>query len=92
MNKYLNALDNPSGDEWVPIEQFMKNTYIPNFKLQKLLDESIVISDLEILDEFRKRSLDYTLTALHITAALVSKEDTEPTQNEIIERYNKIKF
>ena len=41
--------------------------------------------------EFKNRNLDYTLTALHITSALVSKEDSEPTQNEIIERYNKIK-
>ena len=91
LNKYLNALANPSGDEWVPIEQFMKNTYIPNFKLQKLLDESIVISEDEIIAEFKNKNLDYTLTALHITSALVSKENSEPTQNEIIEKYNKIK-
>ena len=42
--------------------------------------------------EFKKRNLDYTITALHVTSALVSKEDSEPTQNEIIERYNKIKW
>ena len=91
LNKYLNALANPSGDEWIPIEQFMKNTYIPNFKLQKLIDESILISEDEVMAEFKNRNLDYTLTALHITSALVSKEDSEPTQDEIIERYNKIK-
>ena len=91
LNKYLNALANPNGDEWVPIEQFMKNTYIPNFKLQKLIDESIIISKDEVMAEFKNRNLDYTLTALHVTSALVSKEDSEPTQDEIIERYNKIK-
>ena len=91
LNKYLNALANPNGDEWVPIEQFMKNTYIPNFKLQKLIDESIVITKDEVMAEFNNRNLDYTLTALHVTSALVSKEDSEPTQDEIIERYNKIK-
>ena len=91
LNKYLNALANPSGDEWVPIEQFMKNTYIPNFKLQKLMDENIVISKDEIMAEFKKRNLDYNLTALHVTSALISKEDSEPTQSEIIKRYNKIK-
>ena len=91
LKKYLNALDNPNGNEWAPIEQFMKNTYIPNFKLQKLIDESIVISNNEVMFEFKKRNLDYTITALHVTSALVSKEDSEPTQNEIIERYNKIK-
>ena len=91
LNKYLNALANPAGDEWVPIEQFMKNTYIPNFKLQKLIDESIIISEDEVTTEFKNTNIDYTLTALHITSAIVSKEESEPTQDEIIERYNQIK-
>ena len=91
-DKYLKALANPNDDEWLPIEQFMKNTYIPNFKLQKLLDESIVISDLEILNEFRNRSLDYTLTALHVTSSLVTSENLEPTLNEISERYDQDKL
>ncbi len=90
-NKYLNALANPNGDEWVPIEQFMKNTYIPNFKLQKLIDEGIIISENEVINEFKNKNLDYTLSALHITSALPSKEDSEPTQDEIINRYNKVK-
>ena len=91
LDKYLSALANPSGDEWVPIEQFMKNTYIPNFKLQKLIDESIIISEDEIMNEFQNKNLDYTLTALHVTSALISKEDSEPSQDEILERYNQIK-
>ena len=91
-DKYLKALANPNNDEWLPIEQFMKNTYIPNFKLQKLLDESIVISDLEILNEFRNRNLEYTLTALHVTSSLVANEDLEPTLNEIAERYDQDKL
>ena len=91
LDKYLNALANPSGDEWVPIEQFMKNTYIPNFKLQKLIDESIIISEDEIMSEFNNRNLDYTLTALHVTSALISKENSEPSQDEILKRYNQIK-
>ena len=91
-DKYLNALANPNNDEWLPIEQFMKNTYIPNFKLQKLLDESIVISDDEILNEFRNRSLDYTLTALHVTSSFLSSDDLEPTPDEIAKRYDQDKL
>ena len=90
--KYLNALANPNNNEWLPIEQFMKNTYIPNFKLQKLMDESIVISENEILNEFRNRSLDYTLTALHVTSSLVSNENLEPTFDEITKRYDQDKL
>ena len=91
LDKYLSALANPSGDEWVPIEQCMKNNYIQNFKLQKLIDESIIISEDEIMNEFQNKNLDYTLTALHVTSALISKEDSEPSQDEILERYNQIK-
>ena len=92
LDKYLNALANPNDDEWLPIEQFMKDTYIPNFKLQKLLDESIVISDDEVLNEFKNRNLDYTLTALHITSSFASKEDLEPTSTEIAKRYDQDKL
>ena len=91
-DKYLNALANPNDDEWLPIEQFMKNTYIPNFKLQKLLDESIIISDNDVLNEFKKRNLDYTLTALHITSSYATEEELEPTSDEIAKRYDQDKF
>ena len=91
LDKYLDAFSNPNGDEWVPIEQFMKNTFIPNFKLQKLLDEGIIISEKEVVNEFKKRNIDYTLSALHITSALVPKEDSEPTQDQIKKEYDEIK-
>ena len=91
LDKYLDAFSNPNGDEWVPIEQFMKNTFIPNFKLQKLLDEGIIISEKEVVNEFKRRNIDYTLSALHITSALVSKEDSEPTQDQIKKEYDEIK-
>ena len=91
LDKYLDAFSNPNGDEWVPIEQFMKNTFIPNFKLQKLLDEGIIISEKEVVNEFKRRNIDYTLSALHITSALVPKEDSEPTQDQIKKEYDKIK-
>ena len=91
LDKYLDAFSNPNGDEWVPIEQFMKNTFIPNFKLQKLLDEGIIISEKEVVNEFKRRNIDYTLSALHITSALVPKEDSEPTQDQIEKEYDEIK-
>ena len=91
LDKYLDAFSNPNGDEWVPIEQFMKNTFIPNFKLQKLLDEGIIISEKEVVNEFKRRNIDYTLSALHITSALVPKEDSEPTQDQIKKKYDEIK-
>ena len=91
LDKYLDAFSNPNGDEWVPIEQFMKNTFIPNFKLQKILDEGIIISEKEVVNEFKRRNIDYTLSALHITSALIDKEDFEPNQDQIKKEYDEIK-
>ncbi len=90
-DKYRTALASPQGDEWLPIEAFMKNTYIPNFKLQKLLDESIIITERNIKNEFIKRNVNYTISGIHITSGKVPVEESEPSDSEIREEYNKSK-
>ena len=90
-DKYRTALANPQGDEWLPIESFMKNTYVPNFKLQKLLDESIIITERNIKNEFIKRNVNYTISGIHITSGKVPVEESEPSDSEIREEYNKSK-
>ena len=90
-DKYRTALASPQGDEWLPIEAFMKNTYVPNFKLQKLLDESIIITERNIKDEFIKRNVNYTISGIHITTGKVPVEESEPSDSEIREEYNKSK-
>ena len=88
MSKYLQALANPEGNEWAPIESFMKNTFIPNYKLQKMLDESIVITEEDIKTEYIKRNINFTVTGAHITDARVAKEDAKATEEEIRTKYN----
>jgi hypothetical protein len=90
-DKYRTALASPQGDEWLPIEAFMKNTYVPNFKLQKLLDESIIITERKIKNEFIKRNVNYTISGIHITSGKVPVEESEPNDSEIREEYNKSK-
>ncbi len=90
-DKYMSLLSSPQGDEWAPIELFMKNTYIPNFKLQQYLDQSIVVSNREIEKEFMIQNISYTINALHITNASVSQENIIPTNLELEEEYNNSK-
>ena len=90
-DKYRTALASPQGDEWLPIEAFMKNTYVPNFKLQKLLDESIIITERNIKNEFIKRNVNYTISGIHITSGKVPVEESEPSDSEIRDEYNKSK-
>ena len=89
--KYLKTLANPEGNEWAPIENFMQNTFIPNFKLQKILDESIIITDNEIMEEFIKRNIQYTVNGIHITTKQLADGFTKPTEDEIQNEYDKRK-
>ncbi len=90
-DKYLQALANPESNEWAPIENSMKNTFIPNFKLQKILDESIIITDNEIMEEFIKRNTEYTVNGIHITTKQLSNGLAKPTEDEIQNEYEKRK-
>ena len=87
IKKYREALNNPQGDEWAPTESFMKNTYIPNYKLQKLIDESIVITPSDIKTEFIKRNTKFTITGAHVTNATISKDDAKANTDEIREEF-----
>ena len=90
-DKYREALANPQGNEWNPIESFMKTTFIPNYKLQKMLDESIIIMDRDVMNEFIKRNTEFTVTGAHITTTRVAAEESEPTQQEIQDEYERTK-
>lgn len=86
--KYLSALSNPEGDEWVPIESFLKNTYIPNFKLQQFLDQSIIIKEEDIKNEFIKRNIKYSINGIHIPSSAVISNISNPSDDELLSEYN----
>ncbi|SVA69403.1 uncharacterized protein METZ01_LOCUS122257 [marine metagenome] len=88
LDKYRTALSNPQGDEWSYIEDFMRSTFIPNYKLQQYLNQSVVVTDREIWAEFIKKNINYTIDAIHITGESIPKEKSEPTLNELHEEYN----
>ncbi len=88
MQKYLEAVNNPEGNEWAPIEQIMKNNVIPNYKLQKMLYSSISVSDSKVREEFIRRNVDFTINAIHIVESNVADADIEVTESEIKRAYN----
>lgn len=88
MQKYLEAVNNPEGNEWAPIEQIMKTNVIPNYKLQKILYSSISVSDSEVREEFIRRNVDFTIDAIHIVERNVAAADIEVTESEIKHAYN----
>ena len=85
--KFKDALTNPQGDEWTPIEFFMKNTYIPNFKLQKMLDQSIVISEEELKDEFIKRNTKFDIEGIFLSNNRFNSDDIQPNEKQVLDQY-----
>tara|TARA_B100001250_G_C19805126_1_gene792936 strand:+ start:831 stop:2666 length:1836 start_codon:yes stop_codon:yes gene_type:complete len=85
--KFKQALSNPQGDEWAPIETFMKDTYIPNFKLQKMLDESLIVTENEMINEFTKNNINFVVDGVHLKYNTVSTEDSKPAESELLDEY-----
>ena len=86
--KYEEAINNPEGDEWLSIEQWMKNTYIPSYKLQQLIYATATITENEIRREYINRNLNYTVDLIHVTDRFLDKKAFEPSEEEILAFYN----
>jgi len=87
--KYDLAISSPEGNEWAPIEQFMKNKYIPDYKLRQVLFASISATNKEVRDEFIKRNVEYTIEAIHITNTMLDVDSLAPLDDELLDEYNK---
>jgi parvulin-like peptidyl-prolyl isomerase len=87
LQKYQEALNNPQGNEWVPIEQFMKNTYIPSYKLQQLITSSVSVTDDEVWNEYVIQNVDYTINALHVTKRVLDVDALIPSDEELRQAY-----
>ena len=87
--KYLSALASPQGDEWAPIENWMRTSYIPNLKLTQFLNENILVTDQDVKDDFIKKNVKYTVDAIHVTYDKAPKDKIEPSEIELTDEYRK---
>ena len=87
--KYEQAISNPSGNEWIQIEQFMKDTYIPNIKLQEMVNADLIISDEDVWESYIKQHINFTIDGVHITTNAVKDDVVEPTEEELFNEYTK---
>ena len=86
--KYDLAISSPEGNEWAPLEKFMKDTYIPDYKLRQILFSSISATEQEVISEFTKRNIKYTIEAVHVTNAMVNSDSLKPSDKELLTEYN----
>ena len=97
LEKYMDAILNPGQLDWRPIEEFMRDVYLPNYKLQQLVVNSASASEQDIIDSYRKRFVNYKIEILHITDKVLdggaSKDffdnmmSGRPTEQELTELY-----
>ena len=84
---YRQALKTPGMIDWTPIESWMKEYYIPRFKLQQYISMSSIVSENDVKEEFIKRNVDYTISAIHVTNASVNDKVSKPTNEELVANY-----
>ncbi len=87
--KYDQAINNPSGNEWVQIEQFMKSTYLPNIKLQEMINADVMITEDDVWSSYIKQNINYTIEGIHVTTNSVQDEVSDPTEDELFEEYTR---
>ena len=94
LEKYLDAVLNPGQIDWKPIEDFMQNVYLPSYKLQQYITNSAAISSIDVLEDYKKRFLDYKIEVLHVTEKAIDQDfyngllADRPSDNELNKIYN----
>ena len=94
LEKYLDAVLNPGQIDWRPIEDFMQNVYLPSYKLQQYITNSAAISSSYVLEDYKKRFLDYKIEVLHVTEKAIDQDfyngllTDRPSDDELRNIYN----
>ncbi len=94
LEKYLDAVLNPGQIDWKPIEDFMQNVYLPSYKLQQYITNSAAISSSDVLEDYKKRFLDYKIEVLHVTEKAINQDfyngllADRPSDDELRDIYN----
>lgn len=88
---YMQALNTPGMVDWGPIEAWMRDFYLPRYKLQQTIKMSAVVSEDDIKNEYIKKNLDYTIKAIHVPKNAIQDRVIKPTDEELEKQYKKNK-
>ncbi len=85
--KYLNALNNPQGNEWLAVEEYVR-IYLPFEKMQYLIESLAMVSDAEVIEEIVLNQTKANFEALVIPYTLVARDTFAIDQSEIKKYYD----
>lgn len=89
-DKYLQALTNPQGNEWLGVEQYLRGI-IPYQKIQNLIQNLPAISELKVREEYIKTKVPFTLETLVFPFSMVADDSVSVSDKEIVNYYTKHK-
>lgn len=88
--KYINALTNVQGDEWLNIEQYLFSM-LRFQKIQLLIENLPIISASEVREEYIRTKVPFTLETLLFPFSMVATDSVDITEAEIEAYYSEHK-
>ncbi len=84
--KYLQALNNPAGDEWLAVENYVRAS-LPAKKLQSTIMAAVTVHESEMKEEYIRNTIEYTVDYVHIPVGAMSDEAAQPSDQAIQNYY-----
>jgi parvulin-like peptidyl-prolyl isomerase len=91
--KYLDALNNPVGDEWLAVENYVRSV-VPTIKIQNLIQATTLISYEELRNYYIDKNINFTIEYLMVKSAAIPDNEVIVDSSEV-EKYfseNKERF
>ena len=74
----------------------MQNVYLPSYKLQQYVSNAAAITSNDVLEDYKKRFLNYKVEILHVTEKAIDQDfyngllADRPSDDELRNLYNEI--
>ncbi|MFA6617508.1 MAG: SurA N-terminal domain-containing protein [Candidatus Neomarinimicrobiota bacterium] len=85
--KYMNALRNPQGNEWIEIERYLRENVLPYQKLNDIIVSSVVVDEAEVLQAFTDQSVIYSAEYIEAPVHLLPDSIFEVFEEDLLENY-----
>ncbi|UCH09466.1 MAG: peptidylprolyl isomerase [Fidelibacterota bacterium] len=86
--KYFQALNNPVGNEWVPVETYLANI-LPSEKMTHLIKAVSHTSEEELKTAWYNRNTEATIDYIYVANHKIKDEDLNITENDLKNIYRK---
>ena len=80
--KYLEALHNPVGNEWIQIEEYFRSI-IPSQKLQNLITASVIVDEQDVYQSYADENVNYEIEYINIPFTMVSGDDLTISDEDV---------